>query len=95
MKKLVIKRAFVLGRWFKLKLKKVEGDGLCCPSTETISINPEAENIDRSIVHELTHALIFSGGLYEALKGNEELIEVFCEQNARVITENFKLMPKD
>lgn len=85
------KSIMALGRRFTLLSdKKLGSDGLCCPIEETILINPRCENISRSILHEACHAVLFSGGIFEALD-NEKMCEVICEQVARVIDENFEI----
>ena len=84
------KKISVLGREFKLVQKIMERDGLCCPIDELISINPEANNIPRTILHESIHAVFFSGGLFEAID-NEKVIEIICEQVSRSIDENFDI----
>lgn len=80
-----------MGRDFKLVANKaLPSDGLCCPITEIITINPDCTNIPRSIIHEAVHATVFSGGLFEAID-NEKLTEVIAEQISRVIDENFEI----
>jgi hypothetical protein len=80
-----------MGRNFKLlSNNKLPSDGLCCPIKEEITINPDCANIPRSIIHESVHAIFFSGGIFEAID-NEKLIDVICEQVARVLDENFEL----
>lgn len=85
------KTILALGRSFKIEQNKsLPSDGLCCPILEVITINPNCENIPRSLIHETVHAIIFSGGIFEALD-NEKICDVICEQVARTIDENFEI----
>lgn len=90
-----IKKLIALGVIYKVVRRKRSSDGVCCPITYKITINPEAKNQQLSILHEGFHSVFFSGGLFEALEGNMKLIEVICEQNARFIDENFILIPRE
>ncbi len=90
-----IRKLQIMGRVFKLSHKKLPRvDGRCCPVRETIELNPLAANRANTLLHELNHAIIFSGGLFEALDGNTKLIEIICEQFARVYDENFEFTQK-
>lgn len=90
-----IKKINALGRVFRVVRRRIKNaDGMCCPTTEKITISPDAENIVGVVLHEVMHAMIFSGGLYDALDGNESLIEMISEQTSRVMRENFIIIPK-
>ncbi len=71
-----------------------EVDGLCCPHDKTIDValNADSEVIDYNLIHEVTHGFVFEGGLYQVIP--KKIIEIICEQNAKTITTNFKLIPK-
>lgn len=85
------KNIAALGRNFALVLdEKLTSDGLCCPVDETITINPSCKNIPRIVLHEACHAILFSGGIFEALD-NERICDIICEQVARTIDENFEI----
>lgn len=90
-----IKSLKILGRDYRVhhrEMKKLDGN--CCPDKELITISPKADNKPRTVYHEMVHAIAFSGAIYEALEGNRALIEVICEQVARVFDENFEYTPR-
>ena len=84
-----------MGRIFKVVRRRVRTDGLCCPIDEKITVSPDAKNQQVAYLHEIYHSTIFSGGIFEALEGNLQLIEVICEQLARTVDENFILIPRE
>lgn len=85
------KKLLALGRSYPLiEDRDMETDGLTCPVDETITINPNCNNVTRAILHEAGHAAIFSGGIFEAID-NEKICEIICEQFARVMDENFEI----
>jgi len=90
----VPKKIDILGRKFKIKVQKdFDRDGLCCPQTEVITLKKDVENPRRTLIHELVHGIIFSGGLFEAID-NEKINEIIAEQVARVIDENIETLAK-
>ena len=88
----------VLGKVYKLKITKdglPEGAaGICDPKALTIIISPDQSGEDfwDTLIHELDHAIKFESGQHQIMEVS--LLEISAEMSARVITENFHLIPK-
>jgi hypothetical protein len=93
-----VKSLLVLGKEYKLKITKdglPEGAaGVCDPKALTITIHPDQTGIDfwDTLIHELDHAIKFESGQHQIMEIS--LLEISAEMSARVITENFHLIPK-
>lgn len=96
MKKL--KTLNILGRKTKVKFKNLDAEGICGKflfHEDIIEVNSklDKEIKDITIVHELVHATLYRAGISNT-KLNEEIEEIICDQIAKTITENFRLIPK-
>jgi len=85
----------VFGKKVKTKVTKINDLGLFVPMTWQILISEGQTKDDavKTLIHELTHAMIHRTGINQSLA--HELEEVICENVSTVICENFNLTLKN
>lgn len=96
MKKL--KSLNILGKKTKVVYKNLDPFAICgrfIIADDLIEVNTKcnAETQAITIIHELCHATLFRSGIPNT-NLNEEVEEIICDQIAKTIVENFKLIPK-
>jgi len=92
-----IKSVNVLGQKVPIKHCEMQDGyiGLFWPDDNRIEINIDCpkEKLAESIVHEIGHAIIKRSGL-DQTQISHDVQEIICDQFAKVITENFRLIKK-
>ena len=88
----------VLGKKVKVKFRDMTEENVCghyVYAENLIEINNKMnlETQQITLIHELIHATFFRAGILNA-KVSHDIEEVICDQVAKVITENFKLIKK-
>lgn len=93
-----LKSIDVLGKKIKINFRDMTKENVCghyVYESNLIEINSQLnkETQEVTLLHELIHAVFFRSGILNA-KVSQDAEEIICDQVAKVIQENFKLIRK-
>ena len=89
----------VLGEKYKLNFEELNGhgiEGLCQPAKKIISLDKSLEkrpdDLQVTLIHEIGHCIFHESSLCQAI--GHDIEEVIVDLFGKVLTKNFKLIPK-